>query len=300
MSMEHKQSGKIGDGQDKSFAAKKVTVDEKLKYVNDTDYTIVLNCNIRGPVKKTDIIGSLYKHNGSVLPEVTLEYMQIKRRLGRFQFQLTESATGTSGVIMVPVKGDAANTALVAGNLETIEKVGPFSAIMKVDSIRSDKAYVKVRVFERAKTIFNTKFEDSIDSLADFRKAVMAENEKMNHIELAQNVFGGPHYTAKELYVVEGIADVKHLANHKVYNTISVNGANFDPKALDPYLTGKTLTVIADADRGGGMMLKKLAGYYQIEYVVDLPKGTSVETLPKAQLYTAIYHNKRPYHDDHN
>ena len=51
--------------------------------------------------------------------------MQIKRRLGRFEIELNTDNVNTYGQIIVPLKGTDVEISLVAGNLETISKIGP-------------------------------------------------------------------------------------------------------------------------------------------------------------------------------
>lgn len=271
----------------------KFSIDERQKYTTDTDYSVFMDFIVKGPVKKNDIMGAIYKHNASVLSQLTLENMQIKRRLGRFEIELNTDNVNTYGQIIVPLKGTDVEISLVAGNLETISKIGPFVATFNTVKIRHDREYVKTKIFQNAKLIYDLKFETKVQSVAEFKKLLAHSNEKLNVTELEENIFAGPHHTNKELYVVEGIADIKNLAKYKIYNTISVNGANFAPEVLDKYLMGKILTVIVDADRGGQMLLKKLAQFYKITYVVEIPAGKSVEILNKSEIFNALYHNRR-------
>lgn len=271
----------------------KFSVDERQKYTSETDYSIFMDFIVKGPVKKNDIMGAVYKHNSSVLAELTLENMQIKRRLGRFEIQLSTDNVNSYGQIIIPLKGTDVEIALIAGSLETLNKIGPFAATFNTVKIRHDREYVKTKIFENAKLIFDLKFETRIQSISEFKKMLASTNQKLNAIELEENIFAGPHHTNRELYVVEGIADIKNLAKYKVYNTISINGANFKPEILDKYLLGKVLTVIVDADRGGQLLFKRLSEFYKIAYIVQIPAGKSVELLNKVEIFNALYHNRR-------
>ena len=60
---------------------------------------------------------------------------------------------------------------------------------------------------------------------------------------------------AKEIFVVEGRADIINLMRCGIFNTVALEGAKV-PESIKKLTKEKTATALLDGDRGGDLILK--------------------------------------------
>ncbi|MCD6278655.1 MAG: DNA primase, partial [Desulfurococcales archaeon] len=128
-------------------------------------YLIRARAEIDGIVDKSDIVGAIFgQTEGLFSPDFDLRELQDKGRIGRIVVDIKQQGTRTTAEVLVPSNLDKAETALVAAMIEFVDKVGPYSAKIKVIDI-IDVRYEKIkRITERAKDILKKWFrEKTID-----------------------------------------------------------------------------------------------------------------------------------------
>jgi DNA primase len=270
---------------------KKVTHNDSIKFTNNIDYILVFDFNIKGKVAKNDIMGTVYNQGKDIIEDLTLEKLQNKRKLGRFQIDIVSTSSGTVGQLKVPIMSDKLEASIIAANLETVEKCGPFIANFKLKHIIYQKAKAGIKLFEKAKYIYETKFKESYDSISQFRDLLKASTSSIKYslLDASANIYGGVHNSSKNVYIVEGLNDIKRLADLKIYNTVSVNGGEYNIETLQNILQGKELTFLFDNDKGGRMLEAELAKTLNPSYIIHLPDNQNVEECPKEDLFVAIY-----------
>ncbi len=97
---------------------------------------------------------------------------------------------------------------------------------------------------------------------------------------------------AKEIYVVEGRADIINLMRCGIFNTVALEGAKV-PESIKKLTKEKTATALLDGDRGGDLILKELIQVTSVKYVGRAPRGKEIEECNCKEIAEAI-ENKLP------
>lgn len=275
---------------------KSIGININIKYVSKTDYTLKFEFIVQGKVQKNDLMGAIYNHGSHLFEDLTLEKLQNSRKLGRFNINLVYSEEGhTIGEFTVPLIADKLQAAIVGANLETIEKCGPYNQKIKLKQVINEKSEIITRILERAKQIYDTKFKASINSISQLRSLLKDEtNQSSKYVVLDEsaNIYGGPYHSRSQVYLVEGLNDIKKLIEYNIYNTISVNGGNFSSEKLNNLLEDKEVTILFDQDRGGKMLEAQIGKLVNATYVVRVPENMCIENIDKNTLFESIYSNK--------
>lgn len=183
---------------------------------------------------------------------------------------------------------DKAETAIIAAALETIERVGPCEAEIKVVSVEDVREKKRKYIADRAKAILKNilmKGPDSQELVDEVAKAVrQAELTEYGPERLP----AGPAIDSSEdIIVVEGRADVLNLLKHGFKNVIAIGGAKI-PKTVIELSRSKTVTLFVDGDRGGDIIIKEALMAADIDYVAKAPAGKEVEELTKKEIHKAL------------
>ena len=92
-------------------------------------YLIRARIEVDGKVDRHDIIGAIFGQTEGLLgSEFDLEGLQEKDKIGRLQVELKYQDNKTVGIIQVPSNLDRVETAIIAAMLETVDRVGPYTA----------------------------------------------------------------------------------------------------------------------------------------------------------------------------
>lgn len=197
----------------------------------------------------------------------------------------------TYGKIYVPVSLERSTTALIAAMLEIVDRVGPYSAKVKIDKINDIRAEKRKKIVERAKAI-----------LYDWEiKKIPIEDEVLKEIEEAlikakiieygpEKLPAGPEIEeSEELIIVEGRADVINLLRHGYKNVIAVEGVKIPETIKDIAKAKKKVIAFLDGDRGGDLILKQLLNEgVKIDFVARAPYGKEVEELTGKEIADAF------------
>jgi DNA primase len=90
-----------------------------------------------------------------------------------------------------------------------------------------------------------------------------------------------------EIIIVEGRADVLNLLKHGIRNVIALKGSKASASILD--LAKKKVTILfVDGDRGGDLIIKKLADLGDLDFVAKAPSGKEVEELVIKEIHKAL------------
>ena len=96
-------------------------------------YIIHVDINAEGTVDKPDVIGAIFGQTEGLLgAELELRELQKNGRIGRIEVNIDTKGGKASGVITIPSSLDMAETAIIAGAVETIQRIGPCNAKLKV------------------------------------------------------------------------------------------------------------------------------------------------------------------------
>jgi DNA primase len=256
-------------------------------------YLIRAKVEIDGMVDKNDVIGALFgQTEGLLSPELDLRELQDKGRIGRIQVDLKPVNGKIKGEIKIPSNLDRVETALIAALLETIDKVGPYTAkiqIVKIVDLRVEKLKKAV---DRAKELLKTWQASEMPDIKDLLREIQTALRPAEIIEYGPEKLpaGSDAEKSDELIIVEGRADILNLLRYGYSNTIAVEGAKESIPESVKQLAAKKKKVIAfvDGDHGGELILRTLLNSTKIDYVARAPPGKEVEDLVGKEIEQAL------------
>ena len=255
-----------------------------------TKYLIYADINANGVVEKPDVVGAIFGQTEGLLSnDLDLRELQRTGRIGRIQVIIHSNGGRAKGEIVIPSSLDRIETAILAASLETINRVGPCEANIKVNKVEDVRAVKRQQVVNRAKEIY----KGMMDSVTPASMQMIEEvREAMRVHEISE--FGeerlpaGPSvHTSDAIIVVEGRNDVLNLLKYGIKNTVAVEGVNV-PKSIADLTKKRTVTVFVDGDRGGELILKELLQVGDVDFVTRAPVGKEVEDLEKDEVITAL------------
>ena len=259
-------------------------------YIDTVKYVIYAHCEIDGVVEKPDVVGALFGQTEGLLgDELDLRELQKSGRIGRIEVDLKAHGTKSDGFIILPSSLDRVETAILGAALETVDRVGPCEANIKVDRIEDTRTKKRVQLVSRAKNILTTMITDVVPESKEISEQVREE------VKVAEVRYYGPEKlpcgpnieTAEHIIVVEGRADVLTLLKCDIENIISLQGKNI-PKSVIDLTKEKTVTVFVDGDRGGDLIIKQMADIAEVDFVAKAPDGKEVEELTKKEVIKAL------------
>jgi DNA primase len=179
-------------------------------------------------------------------------------------------------------------TAIIAAALETIERVGPCDAKIKITNIEDVRISKRTFVLERAKELLTKLVTELPDSQA-FTNLLAQNVRTMEVTEYGKDRLpAGPAIDeSEEIIIVEGRADVVNLLRYGIRNAVALKGARASDTIID--LTKKKITTLfVDGDRGGDLIIKNLASLTDLDYVTKAPDGKEVEELTQKEIMKAL------------
>lgn len=252
-------------------------------------YNIILKFKSKGVVEKPDVIGAVFGQTEGLLgPDMDLRELQRTGRIGRIEVEVKSKNGITEGVIKIPSSLDTSETALIAATLETIDRVGPCDAEIKVEKISDIRAEKRKYVVDRAKEILKSLFEEGLPETQEIAEEIK-EAVRSSEVTTYMGLPAGPGIKNFDSIVVcEGRADVVKLVKNGIKNVIAIEGSSV-PKTIVDISKGKTTTVFLDGDRGGDLILKEMIQKgVDIDFVARAPRGKEVEDLTKKEIYKSL------------
>ncbi len=260
-------------------------------------YLIIASFEVQGSVDKPDIIGALFSQTEGLLgPDLDLRDLQMMGRVGRIEVEVERKGDKTVGKIYIPSNLNRYETALIAAAVETVDRVGPYAAKIKVVEIKDLREEKRKRILERAKELA-MKIQHEV--LPDSKELINKLVEAVSEAELIrygpEGLPAGPDVErADTIIIVEGRADVLNLLRHGYRNVIAVEGASGGiPKTIVELSKKKTTIAFVDGDRGGEMLLRELIKVADIDYIARAPPGKEVEELTAKEIAKCL-RNKIP------
>ncbi|HDZ35931.1 MAG TPA: DNA primase [Thermococcus sp.] len=277
-----------------------------------TKYVIYAEFEASGIVERPDVVGAIFGQTEGLLgDDLDLRELQKTGRIGRIRVEVHTKAGKTYGTITVPSSLDRVETAILAAALETIDRVGPAEAKIKVLRIEDVRATKRKYIIERAKEILEGLMEQEIPETQELTEEVKKAVRAKELIEYGpEKLPAGPHVPFSDsIIVVEGRADVLNLLKHGIKNAIAVEGTSV-PETIIKLSKERIVTAFTDGDRGGELILKELLQVADVDYVARAPEGKEVEELtkkeivkslrskvPAEQVITEIFYKGRNFYD---
>jgi len=257
-------------------------------------YLIEAKIEIHGVVDKNDVVGAVFgQTEGLFSSEFDLRELQKSGRIGRIEITVNVQGKKTYGKITVPSALDKYSTALIAAMLESIERVGPYNATVKIERIHDLRAEKRKKIVERARAILYEWEKSKIPEEDELMKELEESLLKARIVELgAERIPAGPDAEkSDELIVVEGRADVINLLRHGYTNVVAVEGIKIPEYVKSLASRKKKVVAFLDGDRGGDMILYQLhSSGVRIDEVARAPYGKEVEQLTAKEIADALHH----------
>jgi DNA primase len=251
-------------------------------------YIVKAHIKAKGVVEKPDIIGAVFGQTEGLLgSDLDLRELQRTGRIGRIEVKISSNNGNSEGEIIIPSSLDSAETALIAATMETIERIGPCTAKIKLLSVEDTRSEKRRYVVEKAKEILKDLMDQGVPDSTEISEQIK-EAVRTGEITNYQGMPCGPNvFDSDDIIVVEGRADVLNLLKYGIRNTIAIEGTSIPPAIID-ITKQKVVTVFTDGDRGGKLITKELMQMAEIDYVAHAPEGKEVEELTKKEAYKAL------------
>lgn len=255
--------------------------------IDSAKYLIEAELKSSGIVEKSDVVGAIFGQTEGLLgDELDLRELRETGKVGRMDVEIETRDSKSEAIIKMPTSMDATNTALLGAALETIDKVGPSNADIRVKEIRDVRVNKRDYIVKRARQLLESMNDQSPD-VEQITEDIKKEMREKEITEYSGFDAGPAAASSDEIVVVEGKADVINLLQNGVRNAIAVGGTSVPP-GLEGAVDGKKVTAFLDGDRGGELILKELQDRELVESVTKAPDGLEVEELDKKQIHESL------------
>lgn len=259
-------------------------------YIDTVKYVVHASVEIDGIVEKPDVVGALFGQTEGLLgEELDLRELQKSGRIGRIDVNLEIKSGKTVGEIILPSSLDKVETSILAAALESVDRVGPCIAKIKINKIDDTRTDKRELVVGRAKQIVKEMMGELLPERKEISELVRDEVKTAEVMEYGPDkLAAGPNIDdASDIIVVEGRADVITMLKCDIRNVISLQG-KIIPQTIVELAKEKNITAFVDGDRGGDLIIKQLADVAEIEYVAKAPDGKEVEELMKKEVVKCL------------
>jgi len=260
-----------------------------------TKYLIQARLEAEGIVEKPDVVGAVFGQTEGLLgEELDLRDLQKSGRIGRIEVDVQSKKGRSEGTILIPSSLDQVETSILAAALETIDRVGPCKATIKVDKVEDTRVTKRNKIIERARSLLSSMVEESKTSGSDLLDEVRQSVQVSEIVSFgAERLPAGPNVADSDaIIIVEGRQDVLNLLRSGIKNAIAVEGTNV-PKTIQELSKERALTAFVDGDRGGDLILKELLQGAEVDFIARAPRGKEVEELTQKQIMKCL-RNKIP------
>jgi DNA primase len=244
-------------------------------------YHVKLSFEVDGLVERADIIGAIFGQTEGLLgPEMNLNELQRVSKVGRIEVNTKSTSNTTNGDALIPMSTDIDTCALIAAGIESIDKVGPFDCVFKLETIDDVRAAKKDDIVRRAKEIKQRWATKTVSEGESMLKDVHEGDSKRlatygpSKLTCSSGVFDSPW-----IILVEGRADVINLLRAGYDNAIAIEGAKIDESIKELCASKNTVVAFIDGDRAGGFILKELKSVVNLDYELRADTGVEVEEL---------------------
>ena len=256
---------------------------------NSNKYMISASITANGVVDRSDVVGAIFGQTEGLLGDnLDLRDLQKSGRMGRIEVDIKSSKGKSQGVITIASSMDQVETSVFAAALETVERVGPCKATLKVTALEDTRAGKHDQIIERARELLLNIVSESRSTGGDITDSVRELVQTEEIILFAGKLPAGPNVEQSDaIILVEGRADVLTMLRHGIKNCISVEGTDI-PAEISELSKARTVTAFVDGDRGGEMILRELFQVAEIDFVARAPTNTEVEQLTHKQVMKCL------------
>ncbi|HJM13525.1 MAG TPA: DNA primase DnaG [Candidatus Thalassarchaeaceae archaeon] len=259
-------------------------------------YVIHATIRVDGTVARKDVVGAIFGQTEGLLGEgLQLRKLQRTGRIGHVDVNLNNNKGRVQGQIEVSSSLDQVSTAVVGAALETIDRIGPCKAVIKVKEIENIQSAKRDHVIDRAKElllgIVNSGAGESKNILDEVR-AVLTLDTEIDYKEMT----AGPNVKESDaIIIVEGRNDVRNLLKYGFNIAIATMGSGIKSELSELASKKKTVTAFLDGDRGGKLLLLELSGKLgkSLTHVAFAPPSREVEHL-EGKVITKCLGQKEP------
>jgi DNA primase len=251
-------------------------------------YNIYAEITIDGVVEKPDVVGALFGQSEGLLgEELELRDLQKTGRIGRIEVDIKTKSGKSTGTVIVPSSLDMVETSIIAATIETVDRVGPCNAHIRVTNVVDARTSKRKSMAERAKEILKKLMHEEIPESMELVEEVR-NSVQLSEITTYKGLSAGPSVEESDsIILVEGRADVLTLLKCGIKNAVAVGGTNI-PKMVSEISRSKTTIAFVDGDRGGDIILKELAQVADVDFIARAPQGKEVEDLSKKEIIMAL------------
>ena len=244
-------------------------------------YHVKLSYEVDGLVERADIIGAIFGQTEGLLgPEMNLNELQRVSKVGRIEVNAKSTANTTSGDALIPMSTDIDTCALIAAGIESIDKVGPFDCVFKLEAIDDVRAAKKDDIVKRAKEIkqkWATKTVSEGESMLN--DVHQGDSRKLTTYGPSKLTCSSGLSDSNWVILVEGRADVINLLRAGYDNALAIEGAKIDESIKELCNSKDTIVAFLDGDRAGGFILKELKSVVPVDYELRADNDVEVEEL---------------------
>jgi len=262
---------------------------------NTTKYMIKARLTADGIVEKPDVVGAIFGQTEGLLgEELDLRDLQKSGRIGRIEVEVTSKGGKSDGLVYISSSLDQVETVVLASALETIDRVGPCKAAIKVLGIEDVRISKREKVIDRAKELLNDLIKQSKGTTTDLTDNIRQSVQVEEITSFGKDKCpAGPNVRSSEaIIIVEGRSDVLNLLKAGIKNAIAVEGTNI-PQTVQDLSREKVVTAFVDGDRGGELILRELFQVAEVDFVARAPRAHEVEELTAKQIVKCL-RNKVP------
>ncbi len=221
--------------------------------------------------------------------DLDLRELQKTGRIGRIQVEFESSGGQSSGKIIIPSNLDRVETAILAATIESVDRVGPCNAEMKIESISDAREDKRKQIVGRATELLK-KWESDVSPESQEITEGIKDSLRVEEIRSygTEQLPAGPGVDESEdLLIVEGRADVLTCLRFGLKNCIALQGTKV-PKTVIDLCKQKSATAFLDGDRGGDMIQNELLQVTDVDFIARAPAGLEVEQLTQKQFVKSL------------
>ena len=259
--------------------------------IDPTSSKYVIKASIRanGVVNKSDVVGAVFGQTEGLLgDELDLRDLQKSVRIGRVEVEIKSDKGKSTGEIIISSSMDQVETSVFAAALETVERVGPCKATVKILALEDSRSTKREVIIERARSLLINLIKDSRTAGSTITDTVRQALQTEEIVRFKGKLPAGPNVESSDaVIVVEGRGDVLNLLKHGIKNSVAVEGTNI-PKEVVGLSKERTVTAFVDGDRGGEMIIQELLQVAEIDFIARAPDNTEVEHLTHKQIMKSL------------
>ena len=252
-------------------------------------YLIRASIRANGVVNKSDVVGAIFGQTEGLLgDELDLRDLQKSGRMGRIEVEITSNKGKSVGEIVISSSMDQVETSVFAAALETVERVGPCKATVKITTLEDSRTSKREIIIDRARSLLINLIKESRGAGSTITDTVRQVLQTEEIVRFKGKLPAGPNVdTSDAVIIVEGRGDVLNLLRHGIKNAIAVEGTDI-PKEVIALSTERTVTAFVDGDRGGEMIIQELLQVAELDFISRAPDNTEVEHLTHKQIMKCL------------